>query len=163
MSTLLRGPLEQLERTLAFLLHDVARLLRTRFEQNARELGLTRSQWQVLAYLARNEGIQQGALAELLELEPITLTRIVDKLQALGLVERRIHPRDRRVWQLHLRPNASPLLEEMKRIGALTREEALQGVSGSDRERLIRILNDMKGNLVEVLAQPSMNHRVGHG
>lgn len=155
--------MEQLERTLAFLLNDVARLLRTRFEQNARELGLTRSQWQVLAYLARNEGIQQGALAELLELEPITLTRIIDKLQASGLVERRLHPRDRRVWQLHLRANASPLLAEMKRIGALTREEALQGISGSDRERLICILNDMKGNLVEVLAQTSINRKVVHG
>lgn len=151
------------EKTLGFLLHDVARLLRTRFEQNARGLRLTRSQWQVLAQLARNEGIHQGALAALLEIEPITLTRILDKLEALGLVERRPHARDRRVWQLHLTPKAGPLLEDMKQIGAVTREEALQGISKADRVRLIRILTDMKSNLVEVLGRPSVNRRVSHG
>src|SRR5258705_11587911 len=82
--------------TLGFLLHEVARLLRRRFEQNARGSGLTRSQWQVLAYLAQNEGIYQSGLADLLEIEPITLCRIVDKLQALGLVERHPDPADRR-------------------------------------------------------------------
>src|SRR5258708_21469911 len=82
--------------TLGFLLHDVARLLRKRFEQNARGSGLTRSQWQVLAYLAKNEGINQSGLADLLEIEPITLGRIVDKLQMLGLIERHPHPSDRR-------------------------------------------------------------------
>ena len=77
--------------TLDFLLHDVARLLRMRFEQNARGSGLTRSQWQVLTYLARNEGISQSGLAELLDVEQITLCRIVDKLQAVGLIERHLH------------------------------------------------------------------------
>src|SRR5258708_35255444 len=83
--------------TLGFLLHDVARLLRGRFEQNARGSGLTRSQWQVLAYLAKNEGINQSGLADLLEIEPITLCRIVDKLQARGVGERPPGPSDRRV------------------------------------------------------------------
>jgi MarR family transcriptional regulator, transcriptional regulator for hemolysin len=76
--------------TLGFLLHEVARLLRRRFEQNARGSGLTRSQWQVLAYLANHEGINQSGLAYLLEIEPITLCRIVDRLQTRGLIER--HP-----------------------------------------------------------------------
>src|SRR5260370_13640124 len=84
--------------TLGFLLHDVARLLRRRFEQNARGSGLTRSQWQVLAYLANNEGINQSGLADLLEIQPITLCRIVDKLQTPGLIERHPHPSHRRVW-----------------------------------------------------------------
>ena len=84
------------ERNLGFLLHDVARLMRKRFEQNARGLGLTRSQCSVLAHLARNEGIQQGGLAEILEVEPITLTRILDRLEEAELVERRAHPTDRR-------------------------------------------------------------------
>ena len=87
---------------LGFLLHEVARLLRKRFEQNARVSGLTRSQWQVLTYLAQNEGINQKGLAELLEIEPITLGRILDKLETLGLIERRAHPADRRTWLLHL-------------------------------------------------------------
>src|SRR5437588_13105689 len=94
--------------TLGFLLHDVARLLRRRFEQNARGSGLTRSQWQVLAYLAKNEGINQSGLADLLEIEPITLCRIVDRLQALGLVERHPHPSDRPAWLLHITPAARP-------------------------------------------------------
>src|SRR5258705_2332871 len=82
--------------TLGFLLHEVARLLRRRFEQIARGSGLTRSQWQVLAYLANNEGINQSGLADLLEIEPITLCRIVDKLQTLRLIERHPDPSDRR-------------------------------------------------------------------
>ncbi len=156
-------PLDKLEKTLGFLLHDVARLLRTRFEQNARGLGLTRSQWQVLAHLVHNEGIQQGALAELLEIEPITLTRILDKLQASGLIDRRPHARDRRVWRLYLTAKAGPMLDEMERIGAITREEALQSISKADHDRLIRILTDMKTNLIEVLGRPSVERRVSHG
>lgn len=155
--------MERPERTLGFLLHDVARLLRKRFEQNARGLGLTRSQWQVMAHLAQNEGIQQGALAEILEVEPISLTRILDRLQAAGLVERRPHPRDRRVWLLHLQPGAYPLLERIREIGAETRAEALRGVEEADRERLIEILSRMKSNLVAASSTPSTELRVSHG
>ena len=140
--------------TLGFLLHDVARLLRRRFEQNARDLGLTRSQWQVLAYLAQNEGIRQSALADILDIEPITLVRLLDKLESLGLVERRAHPHDRRVWLLHLTDKARPALEQMRRIGALTREEALSGIAEGDRERLMRTLAAMKENLAAALDQP---------
>src|SRR5258708_34433503 len=92
--------------TLGFLLHDVARLLRKRFERNARGSGLTRSQWHVLTYLAQNEGINQSRLAELLDVEPITLCRIVDKLQSFGLIERQPHPSDRRASVLRLPPTA---------------------------------------------------------
>jgi MarR family len=97
MSKLMNGTaVESNAPTLGFLLHEVARLLRRRFEQNARDFGLTRSQWQVLAYLANNEGINQSGLADLLEIEPITLGRIVDRLQARGLIERHPDPSDRR-------------------------------------------------------------------
>jgi MarR family transcriptional regulator for hemolysin len=90
------------DQTLGFLLHDVARLLRKRFGQSARKSGLslTRSQWQVLAHLAKNEGIQQSALADLLEIEPSTLVRLLDKLEELGLVEHRPNASDRRIWLL---------------------------------------------------------------
>src|SRR5882757_1686102 len=124
--------------TLGFLLHDVARLLRRRFEQNARGSGLTRSQWQVLAYLAQNEGINQSGLADLLEIEPITLGRIVDKLQVLRLVERRPDPSDRRVWLLHLTPAARPKLTLLHSLGVVTRGEALVGVSSADIEHLLK-------------------------
>src|SRR5215475_11511096 len=92
--------------TLGFILHDAARLLRKRFEQHARGLGLTRSQFQALAYLATNEGIHQGGLADLLDIEPITLVRILDRLEARSLIERRAHPTDRRIRLLYLTPKA---------------------------------------------------------
>ena len=115
--------------TLGFLLHDVARLLKRRFEQNARGTGLTRSQWQVLALLAQNEGIHQGKLAELLDIEAITLGRIVDKLETQGLIERRPHPSDRRIWLLHLTEAAQPKLTQLRQLGEITRGEALAGTT----------------------------------
>jgi MarR family transcriptional regulator, transcriptional regulator for hemolysin len=151
------------QRILGFLLHDVARLLRKRFEQNARDLGLTRSQWQVLAHLAEREGIHQGALAEILEIEPITLVRILDKLQAAGLIERRPHAKDRRVWLLFLTPKAHPVLEKMRGIGAVTRGEALDGVSEADRERLLGILSTMKSNLILACSAQDEERRANHG
>jgi DNA-binding MarR family transcriptional regulator len=155
--------MEDNHRTFGFLLHDVARLLRKRFEQNARGSGLTRSQWQVLAYLERNEGIQQGALAELLELEPITLGRIVDKLQALGFVERLPHPTDRRIWLLRLTDKAKPKLAALKVLGDRTRSEALQTISEADHERLIKLLTTLKSNLASACATPPVQKRASHG
>ena len=151
------------EKNIGFLLHDVARLMRKRFEQNARGLGLTRSQCQVLAHLARNEGIQQGSLAEILEVEPITLTRIVDKLEAGGFVDRRAHPTDRRIRQLHLTKKAHPLLSEIFAIGAVTRGEAFEGVPDAERERLFAILSSMKANLLTKATAPVGERRASHG
>jgi DNA-binding MarR family transcriptional regulator len=150
-------------RNFGFLLHDVARLMRKRFEQNARGLGLTRSQCSVLAHLARNEGIQQGGLADILEVEPITLTRILDRLEDVGLVERRAHPKDRRIRLLHLRPAAHPLLGEIFTIGAATRAEALEGVSEADRDRLFEVLSTMKTNLLARATAASGDRRASHG
>jgi DNA-binding MarR family transcriptional regulator len=149
--------------TLGFLLNDVARLLRKRFEQNARDFGLTRSQWQVLAYLARNEGIQQSALADILDVEPITLARMVDRLEAASLVERRNHPTDRRVWQLFLKPAANELIASMQELGDLTRAEALADVSEADRETLTRVLTQMKTNLVAACNAPQPKRKASHG
>src|SRR6478735_10176568 len=125
--------------TLGFLMHDIARLLGKRFEQRAKCLGLTRSQWQTLAYLSSNEGIHQGGLAEILEIEPITLVRSLDKLAERGLVERRQHPTDRRIWLLYMRDEARPLLAAMREIGDVTRGEALDGVSADQRDALFQI------------------------
>ena len=150
--------------TFGFLLHEVARLLKKRFEQNARGSGLTRSQWQVLAYLSLNEGINQSGLAELLEIEPITLGRIVDKLQMLGLVERRPDPSDRRVWLLHLTPAARPKLTQLRKLGEVTRGEALAGVSEADTERLLKTLQTLKENLTDAFGSPAAGQKkVNHG
>jgi MarR family transcriptional regulator for hemolysin len=128
----------EVDSTLGFLLHDVARLLKKRFEQNSRGSGLTRSQWQVLTYLAQNEGINQARLAELIEIEPITLGRIVDKLEAMGLIKRNPHPTDRRRWLLHLIPAARSRLEQLGEYGDIIRSEALAGVSEADRQHLLK-------------------------
>ncbi|HVJ44025.1 MAG TPA: MarR family transcriptional regulator [Dongiaceae bacterium] len=140
--------------TLGFILHDVARLLRKRFEQRARGLGLTRSQWQTLVYLNVNEGIHQGGLAEILEIEAITLVRILDKLEARGLIERRPHPTDRRIRSLFLCDAARPLIEELRTMGNTTRAEALAGLSADKRELLLEALTQMKTNLIEACLKP---------
>jgi len=138
--------------TFCFLLHDAARLMRKRFEQNARELGLTRAQTQALAYLSRNEGVSQCVLAEMLDLEPITLGRTIDRLQALGLVERRPHETDRRVWLMFLTDAAWPVVEAIAPISEATRQEALAGVSDEDRAALMRVLETARANLLEKMS-----------
>jgi DNA-binding MarR family transcriptional regulator len=159
--------------TLGFVLHDVARLLRKRFEQRARAHGfvLTRSQWQVLAHLSVHEGIHQGGLAEILEIEPITLVRILDKLEAAALIERRRHDSDRRIWLLYLTDKAHPLLGEMRALSETTRAEALAGLSAEDRSRLLAVLTVMKTNLIDVCSRPiddqdsvkETRHETSHG
>ena len=147
---------------LGFLLHDVARLLKKRFEQNSR--GLTRSQWQVLAYLAENEGINQARLAELVEIEPITLGRIVDRLEVLRLIKRNSHPTDRRGWLLHLMPAARTGLERAREYDDVTRREALAGVSEDDRRHLLKTLQALKENLTQACAAPiAGQERANHG
>ena len=150
--------------TLGFLLHDVARLLKRRFEQNARGTGLTRSQWQVLALLAQNEGIHQGKLAELLDIEAITLGRIVDKLETQGLIERRPHPSDRRIWLLHLTEAAQPKLTQLRQLGEITRGEALAGTTEPDRACLLKTLRILKANLTDPCDSPvAEQKRANHG
>ncbi len=144
----------QYSQTLGFILHDVARFLRKRFEQHARGLGLTRSQWQVLAFLAPNEGIHQAGLADILEIEGITLVRILDKLEACGLVERRPHPSDRRIWTLYLTEKAHPLLIRMRELGDRTRGEALEGLPPETQALLMQSLIVMRKNLVAACDQP---------
>jgi MarR family transcriptional regulator, transcriptional regulator for hemolysin len=137
-------------RTLGFVLNDVARLLRKEFEQRARAgaLGLTRAQASVLAYLARQEGINQAALAQILEVEPITLARLLDRLQAAGFIERRPDRRDRRAHLLYLTEAAYPLLDRIFALAAEVREDALAGVAEADRALLLDTLLAMKGNLL---------------
>jgi MarR family transcriptional regulator, transcriptional regulator for hemolysin len=147
---------------LGFLLHDVARLLKKRFEQNAR--GLTRSQWQVLACLAENEGVNQARLAELIEIEPITLGRIVDRLEVLRLIRRNSDPTDRRRWLLHLMPAARTRLERAREYDDVTRREALAGVSEDDRRQLLKTLQALKENLTQACAAPiAGQERANHG
>jgi MarR family transcriptional regulator for hemolysin len=154
----------EVDSTLGFLLHDVARLLKKRFEQNSRGSGLTRSQWQVLTYLAQNEGINQAGLAELIEIEPITLGRIIDKLEILRLIKRNPHPTDRRRWLLHLMPAARAKLQQARAYDDVTRSEATAGVSEDDRQHLLKTLQALKENLTQACDAPLAGQkRASHG
>ena len=133
--------------TIGFLMNDAARLMRRDFERRARPVGLTRAQWQALFHLSRNEGCNHATLADLLDVEPITLARVVDRLEASGLVERRPDPGDRRARLLFLGERAHPLLEELRALGAETREVALAGISEEERHQLSRLLARMRANL----------------
>ena len=137
-----------------FLVHDVARLMRKRFEQRVRSLDLTRSQWQVLAKLALNEGVHQKVLAELLEIESITLVRILDKMQDRGLIERRRHPTDRRLSLLFLTPAARPVLEVMRALGEQTRLEAMADFTEAESDQLMQMLTRMREQLLHACTLP---------
>ena len=138
---------EDFERSFGFLVGDVGRLLRKRFDRKARHLGLTRAQWRVLAQLLRRDGLSQSALAELLDVEPITLTRHVERLEQEGWIERRGDPRDRRLKRVYLAARTAPVVEEMLAIGLATREEALAGLNEAQRESLVDSLTAVKANL----------------
>ena len=104
---------DSLDRDPVVLLYDVARIMRTKFDQRARARGMTRAQWHILARVEHNPGVSQRELAAICEVEPITVARLVDRLEARGLLERRPDPSDRRVWRLHNLPAARPVLEEI--------------------------------------------------
>jgi MarR family transcriptional regulator for hemolysin len=133
--------------TFGFLLHDTARLMRRDFERRSRSSGLTRAQWAVLAYLARSEGTSQAALAEMLEIEPITLVRLLDRLESAGWVERRPDPADRRVRRLYLTETARPLMEQFQELASATREAALGGLDEAERRQLTNLLTKVRTNL----------------
>ncbi len=130
-----------------FLLHDVSRLLRVRFDRRARALGLTRAQWRVLAHLAPRQGINQSSLAEILEVENITLGRHIDRLEHTDWVERRRDPEDRRAWRLFLTDKSRPVLDQMEVLAAETQEEAMADLSAGERGRLLELLLTMKRSM----------------
>lgn len=147
---------------IGFVLHDVARLLRKRFEQRSRAFGLTRAQWQVLACLSVQEGIHQNKLADLIEIMPITLARLLDKMEARGFIERRPDAADRRAWLIYLTPKARPLIEVMRGNGRKTREEAFSGLSADAQQQLLQALCLIKSNLLEACAQPAVDREKAH-
>src|SRR5260221_3938671 len=105
---------QNLDRELLYVLHDVARQMRTRADQRARTRGMTRAQWVILARLERQPGLSQNEMAAIVEVEPITIARLVDRLEARGLVERHADPRDRPVLRVPFTPAAAPILQEIK-------------------------------------------------
>ena len=132
-----------------FLIHDVARLLRKNFNRRVQSFGLTQEQCRVILHLSRNEGIQQVGLAELLEIKPITLARLLDKLQENNLIERRLNPADRRAFRLYLTSEAHAVVKKILAIGAATRTDANRRISQTDLALLYSVLSRLKANLVD--------------
>ena len=134
-------------RTFGFLVKDVSRLFARNFERHAAGLGLTIEQCRVLAHLARNEGASQSRLAVLTDTDPMTLGRVVCRMEEAGLVERRADPADGRVYTLYLRPAAAPLLDEIWRHSDATREEAFAGFTAGEKKDLLELMQRVRANL----------------
>lgn len=130
-----------------FLLLDVARVLRRTFHDRMAGRGLNMAQARALLNIARNPGIRQVDLAERLEVQPITLARLVDRLEERGLVERRPHPQDRRAYQLYETPEAAPYLDDILAVLVSIRDEGFVGLEEEDMERLQAILEKIYQNL----------------
>jgi MarR family transcriptional regulator, transcriptional regulator for hemolysin len=139
--------MQTFDRDPLILLHDVARIMRTRFDQRARTRGMTRAQWVILARLSRQPGLSQNEMAAICEVEPITVGRLIDRLEARGFVERRADPDDRRIRRLHLLPAAQPILGEIASYRDGLSAEILNGISERDKSLLVDSLLHIKSNL----------------
>jgi DNA-binding MarR family transcriptional regulator len=137
------------QRDLMFLLHDVARLLRVDADKRASAHGMTRAQWGILIWLERQPGLSQKELAELLEVEPISVARLIDRLEGRGMVERRPDPKDRRIWRLHLRPPAYSVLREIDSQREQMRARVTHGLDEATIETMTEALLTMKATLTQ--------------
>jgi len=137
------------DRSFGFLVHDVARLYGRRFDRNGRRLGLTRAQCRTMGYLARNEGINQAGLADLLEIRPMTLVRQIDRMQEAGWIERRPDPTDRRARRLFLTDKARPVLGRIWDVATETQDQVLAALSPDQSDQLIELLRRVHGALTD--------------
>lgn len=149
-----------MEHNIAFLATDVGRLFRKRFDVLARQMGVTGPQWRMLAAIRRHPGATQGALATMLDVEAITAARMVDRLQKLGLVERRPDPADRRAWRLFLLPAAEPLVDRLRGCASVVFADALTGFDDAEHELLNALLQRVRANLSD---EPTADEIVRHG
>jgi len=138
-----------LSRRFGFLLHDVARLYGKKFEQRVRSLGVTRAQCRVMAYLLLDQGINQAGLAELLEIEPISLVRLLDRMEEAGLVERRADPADRRARCLYLTPKAEPMLDKVLALADRYEAEMCAELSADEKRSFLALLQKLHLRLVD--------------
>ncbi len=147
---------------LAFAINDVARLLRNYADQKAAQFGMSRAKWAVLARLDRFEGLKQAELADMLDLQPISLTRLLDGLSSNGLIERRPDPEDRRAKRLYLTAAAWPLLEQLSTLGEELTETAFAGLDEAEQAVLLRRLSGVKENLRRaVQRKPALDKHYG--
>ncbi len=130
-----------------YLLNDVTLLFRKHFDRRAVKFGLTRAQWRATKMLYHREGLRQTELAESLEMEPIAVGRVIDRLQAAGFVERRPDPRDRRAWRLYITEQARVIVGDMELIARDLRRDATRGIGHDELRQALGVLNRIKDNL----------------
>ena len=152
-----------IKREIALTIMDVARMLRTYADQRGRQFGISRAQWVVLIRLDRSEGLKQSELAEILDLQPISLTRLLDRLAESGLIERRPDPNDRRANRLFLMPAARPLLLRLAELGTDMMETVLEGIDAQANERLLNDLEKVKDNLRTAIQRNSTQQQAANG
>jgi DNA-binding MarR family transcriptional regulator len=136
-----------MDENIGMMLAQVSRLMRRSFDERAKGIGVTRPQWQVLSLLYLREGINQGGLAEILEVEPISLGRMIDRLQEAKLVERRPDPTDRRAWRLFLTDKGTELLDQLRPLARETYNIALDGIEPDELAQVFSVLGRMRSNL----------------
>ena len=134
---------------LGFLLHDASRLMRRRFERMASRYGLSSAQWRLLVRVFKEEGVTQARLAELLEVEPISVSRLIDRMTDAGWIERRLDENDRRVRQIFLTERSRTIFGEMRSVAAQVFESALFGLTPDERRVTLRGLNQICANLAD--------------
>jgi len=130
-----------------YLLSDVTLLFRKHFDRRAVKFGLTRAQWRAAKVLYHREGLRQTELAEFLEMEPIAVGRVIDRLQAAGFVERRADPRDRRAWRLYVTDQAKVIVGDMELIARDLRKDATRGIGYEEMQQALGVIARIKDNL----------------
>jgi MarR family transcriptional regulator, transcriptional regulator for hemolysin len=131
-----------------YLLNDVTLLIRKHFDRRAVKFGLTRAQWRAVKVLYLREGLRQTELAEFLEMEPIAVGRVIDRLQAAGFVERRPDPKDRRAWRLHTTEQARGVVDDMEVIGRGLRKDATRNIDYDELQQAMAVITRIKDNLL---------------
>ena len=131
-----------------YLLNDVTLLIRKHFDRRAVKFGLTRAQWRAVKVLYHREGLRQTELAEFLEMEPIAVGRVIDRLQAAGFVERRPDPKDRRAWRLHTTDQARGVVDDMEVIGRGLRKDATRNIDYDELQQAMAVITRIKDNLL---------------
>lgn len=135
------------EHSFGFLILDTARLMRRNFNRDIQDLNITQAQWQILFHISRNDGIRQAQLADTLEMQPISVARLIDRMQSAGWVRRSPDPNDRRAVNLHLEEKAEGVLDLLRERAIGTREKILRGISEAEQMQLLDILQRMRTNL----------------
>jgi DNA-binding MarR family transcriptional regulator len=150
---------DSVDKNFLFTLGELQRLVRAYADRQAARYGITRAQWAVLAKVERFEGMKQTELAEQMEMQPITLTRLIDRLCDNGWIERRGDDSDRRVNRLYLRKAARPLLAKLSGLRSELTATALDGITPSDASRLLAQLEAIKENVRNAIADAEADAR----